>query len=173
MSKSLRKLLMPGEYRLTSMPVILETLVGSCVAVCIKNIENETAAMNHFLLDSPGRNDVTDIGRYGTTATEQIIKKLFEKDPDSTHYRAQIFGGAAVLKAGNSANLDIGRKNLAAASEILTRYSIRITRAEVAGLRGRRIKFDTQTGTVDCRFTGNIPRKHSGEASQKVQTTAD
>ena len=158
-----RKLLLPGQYYVTDSPMILETIVGSCVAVCLFNRKNSFAAMNHFLLDAPSNPHEMDIGRYGTTSTEYILNKLFAMDPHPTHYQGQIFGGAAVLK--NSAADDVGERNIAIAMEILAARHIKVIHSEIGGSRGRRIKFNTVSNTVDCRFTGDIPRKNKTQAS--------
>ncbi len=81
------------------------------------------------------------------------------------YYEAMVFGGACVLESEQD-EFGIGRRNLEAAMEILTRYRLRIVRAETCGYRGRRIQFDTQTHTVDCRFCGDIPRKKRPTESQ-------
>ena len=72
-------------------------------------------------------------------------------DTKPSHYLAQIFGGAKVIKT-NSTDNDIARK-------ILTAQGIRIIRREVGGTRGRRSRFDTVTNTVFCRLTGQIRSK--------------
>ena len=145
--------------------MILETLVGSCVAVCIYNRRQPLCAMNHFVLDRPPAGGTEDFGRYGTTSTERIIRILLERDLQVSHYEAMVFGGAGVLESGQD-RFDVGRRNLEAAMEVLTRYRLRIVRAETCGSRGRRIYFDTQTNTVECRFCGDIPRKRRPVAAE-------
>ncbi|NLH16969.1 MAG: chemotaxis protein CheD [Phycisphaerae bacterium] len=153
-----RKLLLPGQYCVTDQAMILETLVGSCVAVCMYNRKQPLCAMNHFVLDRPPEGDLEDVGRYGTTSTERIIQMALDRDSLIGHYEAMVFGGASVLETGQD-RFDVGRRNLEAAMEILAQYRLRIVRAETCGSRGRRIQFDTQTHSVDCRFCGDIPRK--------------
>jgi chemotaxis protein CheD len=159
-----RKLLLPGQYCVTDQAVILETLVGSCVAVCIYNRRQPLCAMNHFLLDRPPDGGSGDVGRYGSTSTERILRMLLERDSQVGHYEVMIFGGAAVLDSKQD-RFDIGRQNLEAAMEVLTQYRMRIVRAETCGNRGRRIYFDTQANTVECRFCGDIPRKRQPVAA--------
>lgn len=153
-----RKLLRPGDYYITDAPMILEVIVGSCVAVCLYNRINGTAAMNHFLLAQPTTRCAADIGRFGTTATKQIIQHLFEIDPVPTHYQGQIFGGAAVLRSSKAAE-NVGNLNIETARAILKDFHIKIVHEQVGGTRGRRIKFNTGNNTVHCRFTGEIRKK--------------
>ncbi|MBA7705763.1 Chemoreceptor glutamine deamidase CheD [subsurface metagenome] len=154
-----RIFLLPGEYHVSKEPVVIETLVGSCVSVCLYNTKTGRAAMNHFLQDKPARETDCDIGQYGSTATEYIIKALMKFDSDRSHYRAQVFGGAVVIKT-NSDECNIGQKNIDIARKMLADYRIRIIREEIGGTRGRRVRFDTATSTVFCRFAGQIGKKY-------------
>ncbi len=156
MQKIPRKLLLPGQYCVTDQSMILETLVGSCVAVCIYNRRQRLCAMNHFVLDRPAGDSIDDIGRYGTTSTDRVIRELLSRDEQVGHYEAMIFGGAAILGTVQG-NFDIGKRNLEAAMEIINQYRLRIVLAETCGTRGRRIRFNTEDHTVECRFSGDIP----------------
>ena len=138
----IRKFLLPGQYYISKTPVIIETLVGLCVSVCLYNAKTGCAAMNHFLQDCPPSKDDCALGRYDSTATEHIINTLMKMDTKPGHYRAQIFGGTKVIKT-NSTDNDIGLKNIDIARKILTVQGIRIIRKEVGSTRGRRIRFDT------------------------------
>ncbi len=151
-----RKFLRPGEFYVGREPVMAETLVGSCVAVCLYNFKRCFGAMNHFLMDRPKDPADADVGRYGVTSTRHIIDEVMAIDPEPTHYRASIVGGAAVLKTAHEDGR-IGQGNVAAALEILHAAHIRVAGQEVGGTRGRRIRFNTQTGEIECRFAGDIP----------------
>jgi chemotaxis receptor (MCP) glutamine deamidase CheD/AmiR/NasT family two-component response regulator len=148
-----RRFLLPGEYHATKKQMSIDTLLGSCVSVCLYNTKNGHAAMNHFLLDRPKGADTNDIGRYGTTATEHIISTLMSIDANSDHYQAQVFGGAAVIHALESKE-DIGERNVVIALEVLNSYGIKIIKKDIGGKQGRRIKFDTATNTVHCKYMG-------------------
>lgn len=156
-----RFFLLPGKYRISKQPEVVETLVGSCVTVCLYNKKNGHAAMNHFLQDHISSEIGCDIGKYGTTATEYIINTLMKLDPVPSHYRAQIFGGAAVIKTTSDKD-SIGKVNSDIARKILANYGIPIIREEVGGTRGRRVRFDTSTNTVFCRFAGQIGKQYRG-----------
>ncbi len=153
-----RVFLLPGKFRICKGPELVETLVGSCVTVCLYNRKTGHAAMNHFLQSRPILQSDSDIGRYGLTATGHIVEALLRNDPAPSHYDAYIFGGAAVLKSA-SAMAHIGQDNIAIARQVLNQYRIRIVHEEVGGDRGRRVKFDTATNTTSCRFAGDVRKK--------------
>lgn len=142
-----------------------ETLVGSCVTVCLYNTKEGFGAMNHFLRDRPVDPSDPEIGTYGTTATRKIVGTMLKIDSEPRHYQASIFGGAAVLKTAN-ADGSIGQGNVAAALEVLKAAGIRVVRQEVGGTRGRRVRFNTQTGEIECRFAGDIPRKKTPQRAE-------
>ena len=147
--------------------MILETLVGSCVSVCLYNRVNSLAAMNHFLLDRSSDPYETDIGRFGWTSTEYVLKKLFSCDPCPSHYQARVYGGAAVLKTV-SGEANVGSKNIDVAMGILTANNIRVIHTEIGGDRGRRIEFYTAENIVNCRYTGDIPRKKKHTTNPRI-----
>jgi len=158
MTLMMRKFLKPGEFYATQRPATVETLVGSCVAVCLYNFKGGFGAMNHFLRDRPQTESGADVGQFGTTATRHIVQAMMKVDNDRHHYRASVFGGAAVLKTAGGES-GIGQGNVEAAREVLHAAGIRIVCEEVGGTRGRRVEFNTQTGEIECRFAGDIPRK--------------
>jgi chemotaxis protein CheD len=159
MPVKLRKFLRPAEFYIGRQSVIAETLVGSCVTVCLYNYKKGFGVMNHFLRDCPKGETGIDIGQFGLTATQYIIDVVMKRDDDPTHYRAGVFGGAAVLKTGGAEGA-IGEANVKVAAEVLHAARIRVAQREVGGVRGRRVTFDTETGEITCRFAGDIPRKH-------------
>lgn len=147
--------LRPCEYRVFDGPAVAETLVGSCVCVCLYNRTNGMAAMNHYLrARDEGRPDC-NVGEFGSLSTVHIIKELMAVDPVAGHYKAQVFGGAAVLKTQTS-TYSVGENNIDVALEVFKAYRIRVIRQDVGGDRGRRVRFDTATNIVECRFAGDV-----------------
>lgn len=161
----MRKFLRPGELHASRRPVMTETLVGPYVTVCLYNTKEGFGAMNHFLRDRPKDESDSQIGAYGTSATRQIVKAMLKIDAEPRHYRAAVFGGATVLRTP-SADGAIGQANVAAALEVLKSAGIRVVRQEVGGSRGRRVRFNTQTGEIECRFAGDIPRKKTPQRAE-------
>lgn len=144
-----RVFLLPGEYHVSRVACNMATLLGSCVAVCLKNEHKPYAAMNHYLLaTNPGGRD-PDKGRYGDTSIETIVWLMQKLDPNGS-MTAQIFGGGAVVGHLGAAS-DIGKKNIEMARAILRRKGISITGEDVGGTQGRRIYFDTASNKVTVK----------------------
>lgn len=117
--------------------------------------------MNHFMLPE-AQGDTSEIGRFGDTSTDRIIRTVMTLDQNPRHYRAQIFGGGAVLGALGS-GAKIGERNVEIARRILGEAGIPIDHEDVGGTLGRRVDFDTSTGRVFCRTVqssgGDQPKK--------------
>ena len=156
-----RHSLLPSEFIIVTEPAILDTLVGSCVAVCLYNYKCRIAAMNHFLRDRPVGDCSANIGEFGSTSTRHIISELLAIDGATTHYVAMVYGGAAVVRTTGRES-DIGRKNVEVALEVLAEARIRVTEKQVLGTRGRRVTFNTADGTVKCRFAGDVGGRKRG-----------
>lgn len=156
-----KKFLLPGEFHLTRNPMELSTLLGSCVAMCLRNERNGAAAMNHFILPSNGKatKPREDIGRYGDTACAHIIRSLFRLDPEPRNYQLALYGGANVndhLSFGNS----VGSRNIEEARRIAREYGLRVNYENVGGFRGRKIAFDTATGESRQHIIGEDDSAH-------------
>jgi len=103
--------------------------------------------MNHFLLPTePSSNGLST--RYGNTAIKALVQSMAELGSTSQTLQAQIFGGGAVVEHLTSIGNDIGRKNIMTARSGLAGYGIRIVRQDVGGNLGRKIYFESPTGSV-------------------------
>jgi len=140
--------LLPGELCVSPKPIMMATLLGSCVAVCVYNRQSNLAGMNHFIRDH--RADSPDsYGKFGDTSTSRLIQRLQESDNDKSagRYEAKIFGGCGVVgKQGLGA--DTGTKNIAVARWVLKEFKIPVVQEDVGGKQGRRIYFNTKTFDV-------------------------
>jgi chemotaxis protein CheD len=137
-----------GELYATTRPMVIHTLVGSCVSVCLFDPDRQIGGMNHILL--PGRADMTKFdapARYGIYAMELLINKIMKLGGNRHGLIAKIFGGAHLLPAISYEN-GIGRKNVAFVLEFLRNESIRIISYDLEGHESRRIYFHTDTGDV-------------------------
>ena len=46
--------ILPGEYYFTNQPMLIVTVLGSCVAACIRDKVSGIGGMNHFMLPDGG-----------------------------------------------------------------------------------------------------------------------
>ena len=129
-------------------PAVIETLLGSCVAVCLFDPVEQIGGMNHILL--PGKADLRHynvVSRYGINAMELLINTMMNLGSRRYPLVAKIFGGAHVLPAISQEN-GIGRKNVDFVQEFLHTEAIPITSQDTGGFEARKIYFHTDTGEV-------------------------
>ncbi len=132
-----------GEIETTCSGEIIFTLLGSCVAVCLRDEDTGCSGMNHFMLASSQAGESSL--RYGDYATRILVEKIKSLSGPSPLLVAKIFGGASVV---DSISIDIGEKNVNAARMVLKEHRIRIGAESVGGTVHRKISFDTSTGRV-------------------------
>ena len=73
--------ILPGEYYATSRDMVLVTVLGSCVAACIRDRQSGVGGMNHFMLPESSQDADSMIGlptRYGTYAMEMLINQVLK-----------------------------------------------------------------------------------------------
>lgn len=131
-----------GSNHVTGDPtVVLSTILGSCVAACVRDPALRVGGMNHFLLPSAPNGEAGD-NRYGVQAMELLINGLLGLGADRRRLEAKLFGGARMI-VGLS---DIGAKNAEFARDFLKLEGIRLVGESLGGDRARRLHFWPSTG---------------------------
>lgn len=142
--------ILPGEYFATDKDMLLVTVLGSCVAACLRDTRLSIGGMNHFMLPRSGEQDfsnpVSMSARYGTYAMEILINQLIKMGGARSHMEAKVFGGGNVLR-GFTAN-NIGESNASFVTEYLEAEGIRIVAEDMLGVHPRKIYYFPQTGRV-------------------------
>lgn len=168
-----RIFILPGEIAITRQPAIIATLLGSCVAVCLYNKKLRFGGMNHFML--PTGTSLTMSGKYGDVSTNKLIDSMKKVDSFTSNLVAKVYGGGAVV-GHLSGGMEIGRRNIQIALEILEKHNIQIAERDTGGDYGRKIFFDNQTGEVDKRaiqrseLSKQIEEKKKDLSGRKVRT---
>lgn len=138
----------PGEYHVTDEPVVMSTLLGSCVSVCLYEPIARVMAMNHFLLSvqkyvKPEAIISSGSGRYGIHAMELIINGMLKLGAKRNRLQAKAFGGGNVLSAPASSDnmFNIGHVNVEFVREFLEKEKIPMVSSDLGGNHGRIIVF--------------------------------
>ncbi|MEA1014164.1 chemotaxis protein CheD [Sphingosinicella sp. LY1275] len=139
-----------GEYRVVAEPgVMITTLLGSCIAVCLRDPVVRVGGMNHFLLSEPNPDSVVDeadMHCYGIHAMELLINEIMKLGGLRSRMRAQLYGGANVV-AGLGG---IGHGNAAFARRFLETEGIAIGHADIGGRQARKVEFLPFEGKARC-----------------------
>jgi chemotaxis receptor (MCP) glutamine deamidase CheD/CheY-like chemotaxis protein len=144
-----RVFLLPGEYIVTKKPHDVTTLLGSCVAICLYSQKAKFGGMNHYMLPTSASGERT--AKYGDYSIQTIVQFLERGAGTLAGAEAMMFGGAAVVGAIRS-GANIGDKNVEIARRMLKQYNIPITKEQVGGQNGMKIRYQTWDNTVDWRY---------------------
>ena len=138
-----------GEHKISRDPdVVLTTILGSCVAACIRDPVAGIGGMNHFLL--PGADGVSsfDVERYGVHAMELLLNALLAQGASRRRLEAKLFGGAKTI-AGRA---DVGAMNADFAVKFLQREQIAMVGECLRGGMGRRVQYWPISGRARRSF---------------------
>lgn len=128
-----------GEYKVSDDPdTVLATILGSCVAACMRDPVAGIGGMNHFLLpgsfETAGGSQAT---RYGVYLMELLVNELLKRGARRERLEAKIFGGARTM-AGLS---NIGDQNAEFAKKFLSDEGITLIGASTGGEFGRKVEY--------------------------------
>ncbi|MFC0677037.1 chemoreceptor glutamine deamidase CheD [Lysobacter korlensis] len=142
--------LLPADYLVTSEPLALVTLLGSCVAACVFDPAVQLGGMNHFMLpegqpgDRPG--DVS--ARYGAHAMELLINELLKRGARRARLQAKVFGGGNVLRGFQD---PIGTRNAEFVLDYLAAEHIAVVAQDLGDIFPRKVCFFAQSGRTLVR----------------------
>jgi chemotaxis protein CheD len=144
-----------GEYHVTDDPeVSLATVLGSCVAACVRDPVSGVGGMNHFLL--PG-----DLERNSGQQAEVVhmmellLNGLFKRGAQRNRLEAKLFGGARMF----ARLTDIGAKNAVFAESFLRNEGVTIIGSSLGGQHGRRVEYWPVSGRARAQLIqGDVDR---------------
>lgn len=145
----------PGEFYVTTRPdEVLVTVLGSCVAACIRDPQKGIGGMNHFMLpqsESGAWSGDMKSTRFGNFAMEKLINELLKAGCSRHTLEIKMFGGANVTDASNL----IGSSNAEFALRYLEAEGLRCAVTDLGGKLPRRIHYYPATGKVVRRLLGS------------------
>ena len=163
-----------GKFGVSDDPeVVFATLLGSCVAACIRDPVAGVGGMNHFLL--PGEEEEPyslGANSYGVHLMELLINGLMRSGANRSRLEAKIFGGARML----SGLSDIGKKNVEFVHRFLEHEGIQLVGGNVGGNQGRRVQYWPHTGRArqglvasDLRYDVPLSSRVNGPLAGEIE----
>lgn len=143
-------IILPGEHFISNEDIILQTLLGSCISVCMYSDHDDLIGMNHFMLPgiiNPKQFHQSDYGRYGMYAMDKLIGEFIQRGIKKEKLKAKVFGGANILNFGKGSET-ISSYNIKFIINYLDRENIPIISSHLGGNRSRKILFFSLTKKV-------------------------
>ncbi|HYG42147.1 MAG TPA: chemoreceptor glutamine deamidase CheD [Bordetella sp.] len=164
---------LPNEYYVATADedLMISTVLGSCVAACIRDPHVGVGGMNHFMLpEGDADTPASATMRYGAYAMEVLINELLKAGASRERLEAKVFGGGAVLSAMQQ--LNIGERNARFVLNYLKTEGIPVLAQDLGDVHARRIGYFPRSGQVMVRKLA--PHHHKAEAliAQREQAAA-
>jgi len=161
--------IMPGEYFVSQEPMVVYTVLGSCISVCIRDAVAKIGGMNHFMLAVPANNIGHDhwgaSARYGSYAMEVLVNELLIRGGHKSRLEVKVFGGGKIYEGMN----DVGAQNAAWALEYLDREGIRPIKADIGDVCPRKVYYFTESGRVLVKKLDPVQRQAIAKEEERYQ----
>lgn len=131
------------------------TVLGSCIAACIRDRVANVGGMNHFLLaaqSGSARDRYGASARYGAFAMEQLINRVLTTGTGSkANLEIKVFGGGKI----NASLDDVGAKNIEFVREFLAAEGYVLASEDLGGTFARRVLFKPHSGRAFVKRLGS------------------
>lgn len=138
-------------------PVMMHTLVGVCVAVCLWDRAERRGGLCHYRLPQPHSLEPSKtpaaelLHDFGSEAIVALLKKFKRCGSLPSDLEARIVGGGDIHYGKYMQEQKIGERNIAVALKVLADFDIDVVGKAVGGSKGRQIRFNSASGDFAFR----------------------
>ncbi|MBB5516653.1 chemotaxis protein CheD [Rubricella aquisinus] len=158
---------LPGDHLvLQNEDAAIMTLLGSCVAACIRDPLSGAGGLNHFLLPDGGSGTGAS-ARYGVHAMELLINALLRRGSARGDLEAKVFGGGNVMDT--AATNTIGARNAEFVRRFLKDEGIKLVAEDLGGSHARRVVYIPKTGRTRVQVIAGAGARRAGEAERSLE----
>ena len=158
--------IMPGEYFVSQDPMIVYTVLGSCVSVCIRDTVLAIGGMNHFMLATPIGEAAPDrweaSARYGSFAMEMLVNEILKRGGHKNQFEVKVFGGGRICEGVSN----VGAQNVTWVLDYLEREGLCPVKADVGDVFPRKVYYFTESGRVLLKKLDRVERLVIAEDEQ-------
>jgi chemotaxis protein CheD len=148
--------LQPGEcYATAASDETIVTVLGSCVAACIRDPRTGFGGMNHFMLPESETGEWSGVSaalRYGNHAMEMLINAVLKTGCARQYMEIKLFGGSNL----NEGPSKVGSKNASFALSYLKNEGLTALVTDLGGTHPRVIHYVPSTGAARRIFRKRI-----------------
>ncbi len=146
--------ILPGEFYVSRHGEMIVTVLGSCVAACIRDRQLGIGGMNHFMLPVQHEHSSENWGgefglasRYGNWAMEYLINAILKLGGTRRNLEIKLFGGGNVLNSMT----EIGTRNIEFVERYVYEENFEIAAQDLGGIYPRKVLYFPDTGAVKVR----------------------
>lgn len=163
-----------GDFYVSAQPgEMLATVLGSCIAACIRDPVAKRGGMNHFLLPDKGGDANPDLPfsaslRYGSYSMEQLINGILSMGGRRERLEVKVFGGANVLAGLRG----IGHQNADFAERYFKAEGFQVLAADLRGNLPRKVQYFPETGVARVKHIEDASAKSVFQRESAKKITA-
>ena len=139
--------ILPGEFFVSDSPMIVYTVLGSCVSACIRDPLVGVGGMNHFMLPKPreaGTDSWGESTRYGSYAMESLINEILKRGGAKNRLEVKLFGAGRIYEG----NIDVGARNAEWVLEYIKTEGLTACKTDLGDVLPRKVYYFTESGRV-------------------------
>ncbi len=144
--------ILPGEYYVTTENELIITVLGSCIAACIRDKVTGIGGMNHFMLPETTEHKLTvgaeavvgNATRYGNYAMEHLINMILANGGKRKNLEVKVFGGGKIIPTAG----DVGNRNIDFVLEYIDTEALKVVSKDLGDIYPRKVIFFPKTGKV-------------------------
>jgi len=157
----------PGEFYVAPPGMAITTVLGSCIAACIRDPATGIGGMNHFMLPDDGDgSERLSSASYGAFAMEQLINGLLKLGCRRDNLEVKLSGGANMLAGGYR----IGDLNVRFIRDYIAREGLQLCAEDVGGQQARKVIYFPDQGRMLVKRMEAVGQLLSEEQAYRQQT---
>lgn len=155
--------LMAGTLHASDEACVVNTVLGSCVAVTMLHAKTGLAAICHAMLPTPRSAadavpDAPDRFKYASVVVPAMFDFFLQHGIAPHQLEVKLFGGANVLQQPDEPwiGTGVGQANVLMTRRLLDGAGAHVHGSDVGGANGRKILFNTLSGRVLLRYIDSV-----------------
>jgi len=165
--------ILPGEFFVSREPMVVYTVLGSCISACIRDPIVRVGGMNHFMLPEPNETAHDSWGestRYGSFAMESLINEILKRGGSKNRLEIKLFGAGKIYDS----QIDVGDKNAKWVIQYLESEGLTVSKTDLGNIFPRKVYYFTESGRVLLKKLERLKNRtiemREQEYAAKIQT---
>jgi chemotaxis protein CheD len=139
--------ILPGEFFVSKEPMVVYTVLGSCISACIRDALVGVGGMNHFMLPEPkgaAHDSWGESTRYGSFAMESLINEILKRGGHRSRLEIKLFGAGKIYEG----SIDVGANNAKWVLQYLKSEGLTVVKTDLGDVFPRKVYYHTDSGKV-------------------------
>lgn len=158
--------LQPGEVLLLQGSGVISTILGSCVSVCLWDLELRIGGMNHVTLPV-GLEPEAMSTRYANVGTYVLYDLMRDAGCKAERMKVHVYGGASGISGKEMmSQWSVGNRNTEVTLQVLQKLGLRAHHQSIRGNVGRKLHFNVAAGRIEMTYLQGYDFRHEQERTQ-------